>query len=226
MGPEPDPNDPTPGMHIWGWMSPDELRWLMEQAEQMGSIAEIGCLHGRSAFALATACPGPVICIDPWDDDADASFPSFMENVGWMRNVYPLRGRSLDVVARRGEVPWKSVPLAVAVNDNGGWPPIEMVFLDGAHAYESVLADICAWLPHTEKLICGHDYYDGPEAGFPGVAKAVRQVFGDRVTVAPGTSIWWVNLEMSGRDVAAGLPEGPVTWVDEYGVTNSYDFAW
>ena len=43
MDPEPDPNDPTPGMAIWGWMTPVELRWLGEQAARMRSVVEVYC---------------------------------------------------------------------------------------------------------------------------------------------------------------------------------------
>ena len=32
--------DPTPGMAIWGWMTPVELRWLGEQAARMRSVVE------------------------------------------------------------------------------------------------------------------------------------------------------------------------------------------
>src|SRR4051794_4452666 len=92
--PDPVADDPTPGMHIWGWMHPRELRWLGKQAATMGSVAEIGCLHGRSAFALLTACDGPVYCIDPWDDEHDLSFGSFMGHVGHFPNVRPIRGYS------------------------------------------------------------------------------------------------------------------------------------
>lgn len=174
MGPEPDPNDPTPGMAIWGWMTPDELRWLGEQAAGMDSIAEIGVLRGRSAFALLTACPGPVYCIDPWHDPGEHALAGFMEACGHFPNLNAVRGWS---------------PAAAELV-----PDVDMVFIDGSHDYESVVADINAWLPKTRKLICGHDYCDQPEYGFPGVAQAVHEIFGNQVELAPLTSIWTVRL--------------------------------
>jgi hypothetical protein len=39
--PEPVADHPTPGMHIWGWMSPDQVNWLSEQAAQMQSVVEV-----------------------------------------------------------------------------------------------------------------------------------------------------------------------------------------
>lgn len=171
--PEPDPHHPTPGMHIWGWMSPTELEWLYAQAHEMDSVVEIGCLHGRSSFALASGCPGRVYCIDPWNDPGweswNASVGERFENVTGIREPSPHAGRRI-----RGKV--------------------DMVFIDGAHDYASVKADIDYWLPRTTKLLCGHDYVpdselQGHEAAFPDVKRAVDDILGP-VEVAPGTAIW------------------------------------
>ena len=175
MQPDPIESHPTPGMHIWGWMSPPELEWLGERAAQMDSVVEVGCLHGRSAFAILSTCPGPVYCIDPWDDVHDLCYDSFMGSCGHFSNLRPIRGLS---------------PAAASEVDG----KVDMTFIDGDHTYESVVADIEAWLPKTRKLICGHDFYDGPQPGFPDVATAVKEHFGDRFTVAPETSIWAVEL--------------------------------
>jgi hypothetical protein len=174
MGPEAIADHPVPGMHIWGWMSPAELEWLGAQAAQLGSVAEVGSLHGRSAFALLTACEGPVWCVDPWDDEHDLCEASFMSNCGRFPNLRPVRGYSPQAAARV--------------------PDVDMVFIDGWHSYEAVMADIEAWTPKAKKLICGHDYHQGPDAGYPDVARAVDEVFGNRVTVAEGTAIWAVEL--------------------------------
>jgi len=181
-------------MAIWGWMSPAELTWLGEQAARMDSIVEVGCLHGRSSFALLTACTGTVYCIDPWDDPAGHAYPSFMGSCGGFPNLVPIRGFS---------------PAATSQV-----PEVDMVFIDGAHAYGAVLDDIAGWLPKTRRLICGHDYQNG-DGGYPGVEQAVTQVFGSRAFVPDGTAIWAVDLEAD-RSVAADLP-GQVDYLDEYG---------
>lgn len=178
IGPEPTPGHPVAGMHIWGWMHPDELTWLHATAQEMDSVAEIGCLHGRSAYALLSGCPGPVYCVDPWDDVDDLSYASFLGNCGQFPNLQAVRGRS---------------PTAAS-----SVPDIDMVFIDGDHEYESVIADIRAWLPKARKLICGHDYN---HPGFPGVRAAVDELFGDQVRPAIGdgwgdgtNSIWTVEV--------------------------------
>lgn len=175
MEPDPVPGHPTPGMNVWGWMSPEELEWLCANARDMASVVEIGVLHGRSATALLTGCPGPVYCVDPWDDEGDRCLASFKRSCGHFPNLRIVRGYSP----------------AAAVHV----PDVDMCFIDGAHDRASIEADLDAWLPKTRALICGHDYYKGPEdAGYPDVAAVVDERFGELVAVAPGTSIWFVQL--------------------------------
>lgn len=171
--PEPVPGHPQPGMKVWGWMSPAELAWLQRTAATMLSVAEVGCLHGRSSTALLEGCPGPVYCIDPWDDAADRSYASFLGNCGQYPNLRPVRERS---------------PAAVALVP----PDIDMVFLDGDHTYEAVKTDLAVWLPKTRRLICGHDYN---HPGFPGVKRAVDEIFGTAVQPAVGDG--WADIDMS-----------------------------
>jgi hypothetical protein len=169
--PEPVADHPTAGMHIWGWMSPDQLEWLSAEAAQMQSVVEVGSLYGRSSFALLTACDGQVYCIDPWPGGA---YDTFMSGCGHFPNLVAIRACS---PAAAEEV-----------------PDVDMVFLDGDHEYEGVLEDIEAWLPKTRKLLCGHDY---GHPDYPGVARAVDEKFPDRMTLAgPGNlaAIWVVEL--------------------------------
>lgn len=175
-GPNPVPDCPVPGTHIWGWMRVRELEFLMDTAARMDSVVEIGSLHGRSAFGLLTACDGPVYCIDPWDDELDASYGSFLSHVGHFPNVHPCRGFSPSAGS---QVPGD----------------VDMTFIDGNHDRGSITADIEHWLPRTKTLICGHDYIDGPDAGYPDVKAVVDEVFGvENVSVADDTAIWAVDL--------------------------------
>lgn len=173
LWPEPVPGHPTPGMNVWGWMRPSELEWLFAAAKTMDSCAEVGVLHGRSATALLKGCPGPVWCIDPWDDPEDKCYASFLRNCGQYENLRAVRGLSPAVI--------KSSLL----------PDVDMTFLDGAHDRASVEADIRAWLPKTRKLLCGHDYNDEI---YPDVRAVVDEIFGETVRVAPDTTIWAVQL--------------------------------
>lgn len=173
--PEPDPSSPIPGMRCWGWMSPTELLWLNRTAATMGSVTEIGALHGRSSTALLDGCPGPVYCVDPWNDPAFDCVGSFMRSCSHFPNLRMLVGYSPAVIEQYHV------------------PTVDMTFIDGDHAAASVRADIEGWLPKTRRLICGHDYIHG--GGFPDVAAVVDAIFGTRVQVVPGTAIWYVDLD-------------------------------
>lgn len=162
---------------IHGWMSTNELAWLEDCARRMDSVAEVGCWKGRSTYSLAEHCPGPVYAVDHWQGSigeevahAEARerdiFRDFMVNVGHFPNVKPRRGASVDIAPTL--------------------PMVDMAFIDAGHTYEDVKADLEAWTPKTLRLLAGHDY------DYPGVGRAVKEKFGNRVKAGPG-SIWFVE---------------------------------
>lgn len=62
---------------------------------------------------------------------------------------------------------------------------LDFVFIDADHTYESVLADIDAWLPKVRSggILAGHDYVNAP---WSGVIRAVTERF-DRIEVWRGS---------------------------------------
>lgn len=74
---------------------------------------------------------------------------------------------------------------------------LDFVYIDADHVYESVKADIEAWLPKVNRqgFIAGHDYNGrGDRKGFFGVKKAVDEIFGEAVNVGRGL-VWWVAIK-------------------------------
>ncbi len=67
---------------------------------------------------------------------------------------------------------------------------LDLIFIDGAHSYVGCLADIKAYLPKVRKggWIGGHDF---PRR--PGVKRAVKEMFGDRVEV-DWDATWWAMI--------------------------------
>lgn len=85
------------------------------------------------------------------------------------------------------------------IYDHGTYP-VDIVFIDADHSYENTLADIKAWLPLVRDggYICGHDF--GTKQ-FPGVDKAVREVFGNDFRLLhydQHGGIWCYNVRASG----------------------------
>lgn len=145
-------------------------------------IVEIGSYLGASAAALAAANSDPgvrVYCIDTWGNDAMSegkrdTFSEFERNTQeYCDRIIPLRGLSRD-----------QAPLVASRE-----PQIDLLFIDGDHSYEGVLAD---WENYGAMLRSGsvvvfHDY---------GWASGVKRVVVDRVLPRTSSSgnlpnLWW-----------------------------------
>ena len=166
---------------IQGWMTPLELEFLAMQSTKMKTIVEVGSWKGRSTKALLDSGK-KVYAVDTFEGSQDTQdltcqmakqenvFEEFKKNVGSYPNLKIIKKTSLGAAKMFSD---KSV---------------DMVFIDANHTYEEVEKDILAWKPKAKRFICGHDYSDG----WPGVKKAVKEVFGDKFKVT--ASIWWVEL--------------------------------
>ena len=166
-------------LHIEGWMSYPELKWLYERSRDMGSVVEIGSFKGRSTAAILAGCQGKVTAVDTWKGDNDGN--------GTLKVLYELGDIKKEFMKNVGDSPnleameMESLEAAKKVDD------ADFVFIDGEHTYESVKADILAWLPKTRKLIAGHDY----QIGWPEVMRAVNDTLG-QVTVVD--TIWFKEI--------------------------------
>lgn len=164
---------------IGGWMSLGELTWLATQAMERKLIVEFGSLHGRSTRAMADNNKGIIWAVDPWKGDyiyEDGSevpintyvMPMFIHNMGehyTTQHVIPVRQFSYQF-----SLDW----------------PVDMVFIDGDHRYNTVVKDIkkAYELLRPGGLICGHDY---GHPAWPGVKQAVDELVG---TVNIEETIW------------------------------------
>ena len=174
---------------IQGWMNDEALQWLFRQASLMSSVLEVGSWKGRSLHALLSGCPGPVFAVDHFRGNPEEResvhreaverdiFPDFWANVGHFRNLVVMRMAS-DEAAR--------------FFADGS---LDMVFIDGSHLRENVLADLRAWWPKCRTLLCGHDIYNS------GVVEALRD-FGHDWKIEPG-AIWSIDAKFQKSAVHA-----------------------
>ena len=162
---------------IDGWMSTGELEWLYETAKTMERIVEIGSWCGRSTFALCSGCPGIVYAIDHFrgslehGDRAEKEnvIKQFRDNTKHFDNLLTIVGDSVFAA--------KHLHFEC-----------DMLFIDGAHDYEAVVADLRAWRFRVGRLVAGHDWNEN------GVAKAVQDTCEDwDIEHGPG-SIWYAKL--------------------------------
>src|SRR5437660_846813 len=151
---------------IDGWLADHEGRLLYDLARRCtgrGVIVEVGSWKGRSTIWLAAGSKAgsavPVHAIDPHTGSPEhrpggvpvGTFDEFRANIA--------RARVDDIV-----VPIVKPSLDVAASFEH---PVELVFIDGDHAYEAVLADFHAWFPKVVDggVIAFHDTigWPGPE---------------------------------------------------------------
>jgi len=172
---------------IEGWMFPEELECLSLWASQMDTIVEIGSWKGRSTYAICKGTAGHVTAVDTFKGSIDepdhqarvaaaggSTLGEFDANTKDCTNLSTLEMDSLE---------------AAALCENA-----DMVFIDGGHSYEQVLADLKAWAPKAKKLLCGHD------ADHPPVAQALREVLGE-VERGDG-GLWFKPANAAGQVVA------------------------
>jgi len=151
-----------PNPSIEGWMLPEELLWLFEQACKFKTILEVGSWKGRSTHALLSS-GNLVISVDTFKGSSSELnqahqeakihdiFPEFILNVGRFPNLSILRMNSVEASKLFYDL------------------SIEMIFIDSDHEYIAFQEDLLVWYPKCKYLLCGHDLEEG----------GVRQVLED-----------------------------------------------
>jgi hypothetical protein len=149
----------------------------VDTASDGAIFVEVGSWKGRSAYYMATRIrdSGKRIrfcCVDHWqgspehrgDPDVAAGtlYDTFLRNIADVRDyIEPMRMSSLDAAAQFADT------------------SCALVLIDASHEYEDVKADIRAWWPKVAPggTLAGDDY------DWPGVQRAVGEIFGGRVDV-------------------------------------------
>lgn len=187
---------------IPGWFSPPEqkeaikLLYRYNHPDCVG--VEVGCLHGRSSYAISLAInKGKLYCIDLWDgrNTHDESFPRneknnhpfkdgvntievFLKNIESRKNIIPIQGSSPSIVHD-----WSI--------------PIDFIFLDAGHENPNDRDNIDFWLPKIKPggMFLGHDWYE--DRRLPDVnlnVEYMEDLLKQKVTILPKTSIWYFKL--------------------------------
>lgn len=155
---------------VEGWLYAEEERWLFDAAYSLSgpaNIVEVGSFKGRSTCFLASGCRGTekrVFAVDTFNgNDSDFGyrdfFNEFSENVrraGLSGHVQPVVGKSAEVAKT-----WTM--------------PIHLLFIDGSHVCEDVLADFFGFFPHVVPggVVAFHDVRNQDR---PGVWQAWTEI--------------------------------------------------
>jgi cephalosporin hydroxylase len=142
-------------------------------------LVEVGSHLGESACIFASVGIFEKIwAVDIWSNND--IFNIFQENVNrlYPNIIIPKQGTSEKISKEWSE------------------GPVDVVYIDANHSYESVINDINYWKKHLSAngIIAGHDY--NPSA-WPGVVRAVNESFADRNIFKFKDKSWAVINETS-----------------------------
>ena len=137
------------------------LTALLSQVKHAGMVVvEVGSWVGNGSTRVIVEglrdIEAAFYCVDTWAGSDNVPhhlefrrrhndlFPVFAENVkkyGGLTRIKPLRMRSIDASK-------------LFANDS-----IDLVFIDGNHAYSQIKQDVYSWLPKVKAggILCGHD---------------------------------------------------------------------
>ena len=134
----------TGGRHNWRY------EWLTALVEGCGWDigAELGLRNGATFLHLMEHCPDLVLIgVDCWADGLGHQKVELAEQI--VRTGAKKYGDRARII--KG---W-TVPVADQIEDGS----LDFIFVDADHSYESVKADLLAWMPKVKKggWIIGHD---------------------------------------------------------------------
>lgn len=138
-------------LKIDGWLSDKEAEALYDYAQQAsGPIVEIGSCYGRSTAALALGSMAgthqPVYAVDSFVGVHPGDRPTNLGiSPGWGASSPELLRANLDAAGVNGLVTIVNKPSYEAADDVPG--EIDVLFIDGAHDFESVMRDINLYVP-------------------------------------------------------------------------------
>ena len=165
-----------------GWLTEIEATYLADAASCSHLIAEVGSWMGRSTCALASNTPGMVVAVDTWQGSEEHVPMLAGKPEGWLFSQFRANTNGLPVMP----IALPSLDAAFLIAKTA--MRFDLIFIDACHSYESVKADLEAWLPLLAPgaTICGHDY---DPIYWPGIVQAVQECV-PQFRVVPETTIW------------------------------------
>jgi hypothetical protein len=185
---------------IPGWFDfQDVYDQAVSEAQPGDTLIEVGCYLGKSTAYMGQkikdSCKRLTFyAVDSWDEITYGNWAGYLQSTSDKPSPMPsddlLRHRRLYdaflyAIGQCGLIPgfqagsdvnavrYTSLQAAAMFRNNR----MSFIFIDANHSYEAVLADIKAWKPLVKPggLLAGHDLC----SQWPGVERAVREVFGD-----------------------------------------------
>jgi hypothetical protein len=162
-----------------------QLFSLVKSTGKNAHVLEIGSGRGGSMATMYMANKSANFTnIDkfaPFDEtSAHGTFKDYQgfTYIDFRKNLIPFKGIKLKTILK-----WSDEAVSDVLDKSQ-----DLIFIDGNHTYENCKADILNYQGKVKDggILCGHDYHPR----FPGVIKAVKELFGDKYEVLDNSSIW------------------------------------
>ncbi|MDC8756939.1 class I SAM-dependent methyltransferase [Janthinobacterium fluminis] len=178
----------------------EQLPFLLNHLGLCGIAVEVGVEWGQFSDHILRYWHGRLLySVDPWSTQPLHLYNDLC-NVPAQEQETRFRYASA-LLGSYG--PRSSILRACSVQASQGFPnaSIDCVYLDGNHAYQSVMADLANWYSKVRPggLMCGHDYVDGVGDAVYGVKSAVDFFFSGlrrrvHATQEPVAKSWLVRV--------------------------------
>ena len=176
--------------HIKGFLDEEEgqhLYRVARAAARLGPCLEVGSYCGKSTVCLGTACreAGQVLfAVDHHQGSEEQQpgqeyfDPELFDPVAGRIDTF----RFFHTTIIRAGLDDTVVPVACrsALAARAWATPLALVFIDGGHAYETVLTDYRSWSPHVMPggVLIFHDIFPDPMQGGQGPYEVCRLALG------------------------------------------------
>lgn len=150
---------------------------VVEHATDRSHFVEVGSYKGRSSayMAVEIAQSGKSIqfdCVDTWEgSDEHQQGQAFEDTDVVNKKLYDVFVKNMEPVQEYYRaIRATSLEAATFYKDSS----LDLVFIDAAHDYQNVFADITAWAPKVKSggIISGHDWHHPP------IKQAVNEILG------------------------------------------------
>lgn len=183
-------NDPQPDLQGWG--STHAYLTSAHETLKPRMIVEVGAWKGASVVTMAAkqralGLDGVTVAVDTWLGSWDHWLDErWFAELGREHGYPSLYRKFMNNVVASGlrdyvvPLPLDSLNAAEIVKRAG--LTADLIHVDGAHDYDSVIADLRAWWPVLRPggLLIGDSYY--PATHWPGVKQAFDEFFARRVS--------------------------------------------
>lgn len=164
---------------------------------------EVGVYRGETSAAILHHCPDlHLTMVDPWAEQPAGDYRASGDQRARDSKVGHDLSREIAIASVQHHIhgkrcqPIRDRSTTVATEFRRAGRQWDLVFIDAAHDYQSVVEDIAAWRPLVRQggILCGHDYGHRRYRGVKQAVDEFAEKCGLKLQVDREATVWWVQL--------------------------------